>query len=62
MAEIILEFDEQGEIKMEGVGFSGSTCLKEMQFLKDALGTETKLTKKPEFFKTEVNHARRTHC
>jgi len=53
-AEIVLEFWEDGQVNLEGKGFKGQACFKEMQFLKDALGVETSSTKKQEFYQAEV--------
>jgi len=52
--EIVLEFWEDGQVNLEGKGFKGQSCLKEMQFLKDALGVETSFTRKQEFYQAEV--------
>jgi len=53
-AEIVLEFWEDGQVNLEGKGFKGQACFKEMQFLKDALGVETFFTRKQEFYQAEV--------
>ena len=52
--EIVLEFWEDGQVNLEGKGFKGQACFKEMQFLKDALGVETSFTRKQELFQAEV--------
>jgi hypothetical protein len=52
--EIVLEFWEDGQVNLEGKGFKGQMCFKEMQFLKDALGVETSFTRKQEFYQGEV--------
>jgi hypothetical protein len=36
--QIILDFDKEGEVKMETKGFTGTTCLSESEFMKKALG------------------------
>jgi hypothetical protein len=50
MQEIILEFDLQGEVTIEGNGFQGKTCDKEMEFMEKALGKETDRKYKPEYY------------
>jgi len=52
--EIILEFLEDGQVNLEGKGFKGRECFKEMEFLKTALGVETSFSKKQEFYQAEV--------
>jgi hypothetical protein len=52
--EIVLEFWEDGRVNREGKGFKGQACVKEMQFLKDALGVETSFTRKQGFYQAEV--------
>ncbi|MDD2902237.1 MAG: DUF2997 domain-containing protein [Syntrophales bacterium] len=54
MNEIIIDFLHDGQVNLEGKGFKGQACFKEMQFLKDALGVETSFTKKQEFYQAEV--------
>lgn len=58
MQEIILEFDPQGEVKLEGKGFQGKTCDKEMDFLEKALGVETGRKNKPEYYQAVATNAR----
>ena len=57
MQEIILEFDPQGEVKLEGKGFQGKTCDKEMAFLKKALGVETGRKNKLEYYQEVKTNA-----
>ena len=38
---IIVEIDNNGEVRLETRGYSGPVCLEETQFLKDLLGEET---------------------
>ena len=40
MKEIIIDVSADGEISIETRGFSGKSCLKESQFIKDLLGKE----------------------
>jgi hypothetical protein len=58
MKEIILDFDPEGEVKIEGKGFQGKECDKEMLFLEIALGVETGRKKKPEYFQAVATNAR----
>jgi hypothetical protein len=51
--EIVMEFCENGQVNLEGKGFKGQACFKEMQFLKDALGVETSSTRKQVFYQAE---------
>lgn len=57
MKEIILEFDQQGEVKLEGKGFQGKTCDKEMQFLEETLGVKTGRKNKPEYHQAVAANA-----
>lgn len=41
MKQIIVDVTDEGEIKIETLGFSGKACLEETKFLKDLLGKET---------------------
>ena len=38
---IIVEIDNNGEVRLETRGYSGPVCLEEAQFLKELLGEET---------------------
>jgi len=40
-----------GEISVEGFNFIGKTCIKEMEFVKDAVGHTTTRRLKPEYHK-----------
>jgi hypothetical protein len=52
--EIILEFLEDGQIKMEGKGFQGKSCDEAMAVFEKALGVVTDRHNKPEYFRAEV--------
>ena len=52
--EIILEFLEDGQIKMEGKGFQGKSCDETMAVFEQALGVVTDRQNKPEYFRAEV--------
>jgi hypothetical protein len=58
MKEIILDFDPEGEVKIEGKGFQGKECDKDMEFLEKALGVETGRQNKPEYSKAVATNAR----
>ncbi len=47
---IIVEIDNDGEVRLETRGYSGSVCLEESQFLKDLLGEETSRQLVPVFY------------
>ena len=40
MKEIVIDVTDDGEVKIETRGFTGKSCIKESQFLKDLLGKE----------------------
>lgn len=50
--EVIVSPD--GEVKIEAVGFSGSSCTKATEALEKALGVTKSKTKKKEFWAQEV--------
>ena len=52
--EIILEFLEDGQIKMEGKGFQGKSCDEAMAVFEQALGVVMDRKNKPEYFRAEV--------
>jgi len=52
--EIILEFLEDGQIKMEGKGFQGKSCDEAMVVFEQALGVVTDRKNKPEYLRAEV--------
>jgi hypothetical protein len=52
--EIILEFLEDGQIKMEGKGFQGKSCDEAMTVFEQALGVVTDRKNNPEYFRAEV--------
>ena len=41
MKEIVIDVSDDGQIQIETKGFSGKSCVKEAQFIKDVLGSET---------------------
>jgi len=41
MKEIVINISDDGQIQIETKGFTGKSCVKESQFLKDVLGSET---------------------
>jgi hypothetical protein len=54
MAEIIIDFLPDGEVKMEGNGFQGKSCNEAMAAFEKALGMVTDRKNKSEYFRTEV--------
>lgn len=38
MKEIIIDISDNGEVKVETVGFKGKSCLKESSFIESVLG------------------------
>ena len=54
MAEIIIDFDLDGEVKLEGKGFQGKSCDEAMGVFEQALGVVRDRKNKPEYFRAEV--------
>jgi hypothetical protein len=54
MAEIVIDFDLDGEVKLEGKRFQGKSCDKAMGVFEQALGVVTDRKNKLEYFRTEV--------
>ena len=52
MAEIIIDFLPDGEVKMEGSGFQGKSCDEAMAAFEKALGVVTNRKNKPDYFRT----------
>lgn len=50
MKQIVIDVMDNGEVKIETEGFSGSSCLEESQFLKDILGTEISRQLSPVYY------------
>jgi hypothetical protein len=50
MKEIVIDVSDEGEIRIETKGFTGKDCLREAQFLKEVLGTETARTLTPTYW------------
>ncbi len=48
--KIIVEIDNNGEVRLETRGYTGPVCLEESQFLKDLLGEETSQQLVPVFY------------
>ncbi len=49
MSEIIIDFDETGEVHLEGKGFQGKSCDEAMGAFEQALGVVSDRTNKPEY-------------
>ena len=50
MSEIIIDFDETGEVHLEGKGFQRKGCDKAMAHFEKALGAVSNRKNKPEYF------------
>ncbi len=53
--KIIVEIDNDGEVRLETRGYTGPVCLEESQFLKDLLGEETSRQLVPVFYQNNKN-------
>ena len=51
--KFVIDIDSNGEVKIETVGFSGPSCLKESAFLKQLLGNETSYSLTPMFYQKD---------
>jgi len=59
MAEIVIDFLADGQVKMEGKGFQGKSCDEAMGAFEKALGVVSGRQNKPEYFRAEVkDHGR----
>lgn len=59
MKEIIMTFMADGSVKKETKGFSGGSCVKESEFIEDALGAKGKRRFKKEYYEQPVEEVRR---
>ncbi len=50
MKEIIIDVQDDGEVKIETRGFTGKACIQESQFLKDLLGKEISQQLTPAYY------------
>lgn len=57
---IIVEVDENGEIKIETVGFQGKGCIEESQWVKDLIGKEISQQLTPAYFTKTTDKEKRT--
>jgi hypothetical protein len=53
MKQVIVEISPTGEVKVEGVGFKGVSCVKATAAFESALGKVTKSSAKAEFYQRE---------
>jgi hypothetical protein len=58
MQHVIVEIDEQGNVKVEAKGVQGQSCAALTKELEQALGTTTADQKKPEYFQRETASVR----
>ena len=49
MKQIIINIDQDGEAKVEAMGFQGKGCAEATKAIEQAIGSVDKQTKKPEF-------------
>jgi len=54
MQEIVIDFEADGEVHLEGKGFQGKTCDAAMGHFEQALGVVKERKNKPEYFRAEV--------
>ena len=50
MKEIVIDVTDDGEVKIETRGFTGKSCIRESQFLKDLLGKEISQQLTPAYY------------
>jgi hypothetical protein len=48
--EIVIDVTDDGEVKIETRGFTGKSCIRESQFLKDLLGKEISQQLTPAYY------------
>jgi hypothetical protein len=53
--KIIMDVSEDGEVKIETLGYSGKSCIAESKFLKQALGVEVATQLTPAYFVTSTD-------
>lgn len=58
MKEIVIEIAPSGEVKIEAVGFKGSSCDQATKVFEDALGVVADKKRKPEFYESTVKTVR----
>jgi hypothetical protein len=58
--QIVITFDKEGEMEVEGHGFVGKACEKASKFIESLLGKVMKRTKKPEAYKQGVEKVQHT--
>jgi hypothetical protein len=59
--KIIMDVSEDGEVKIETVGYSGKSCIQESQFLKSFLGVEVATQLTPAYFMTDQKTVVKKH-
>jgi hypothetical protein len=58
MQEIIIDFEVTGESHLEGKGFPGKTCDKEMGHFEKALGAVSSRKNKPSYYQAVSGNAK----
>jgi hypothetical protein len=54
MEEFVIDIEQDGTPRVEGVGFSGPECVKLSAAIVDALGETVKQVKKPDYHRSRV--------
>ena len=60
--KIIVEIDNDGEVRIETQGYKGPICLEESQFLKDILGEESFRKLTPQYYQENKTKKYRQIC
>ena len=55
MKKIEIDFLPDGTVKIDALGFQGQSCAKATAAFERALGTVSKDTKKPDYYRAEIN-------
>ncbi len=50
MKEIVIDISDDGEIRIETRGFTGKSCIRESEFLKNVLGKELSRSLTPAYW------------
>jgi len=57
--EIVIDISDEGEVRIETKGFTGSSCMAESEFLKTILGKETFSSLTPAFYTTQKQQTKK---
>ncbi len=50
MKQIIIDIDQDGELKIQTKGFQGKDCIKDSEFIKELLGREKAIQLVPAYY------------